>query len=139
MGLRLVALGLRLLERFLLRVPEGAATESGLPRGWVGPRLELLLELPPEARQLLIAGSHHPHGSAHRLVNVCVRVEGHLAGRFALERPGPFVECVPLPEGLLGPARVEIESAPFFVPDEILHNGDPRPLVFHLDTLRATG
>jgi len=139
MSPRLVELGLRLLERLLLRIPPNAASECGLPRGWIGPRVELLVELPHDARQLLIAGHHHPHGEAHRVVRVCVRVEGQLVGRFALEQPGPFFQAMPLPAGLLSPLRVEFESAPFFVPNEILYNGDERRLCFHLDVLRPTG
>jgi hypothetical protein len=132
----LVALGLRSLERLLLRGPGDAARASVLPRGWIGPRVDVLLDMPPEARRLLIAGSHHPHGEGHRVVRVCVRIEGQLVGRFALEQPGRFCHSLPLPAGLLSPVRVEIDSAPFFVPDEILHNGDPRRLCFHVDFLR---
>lgn len=137
MSPRLVALGLRWLERLLLRVPRDAAGASGLPRGWIGPRLDLPMELPPETRQLLLAGAHHPHGEAHRVVRVCVRVEGQVVGRFALEQPGRFFQLMPLPAGLLSPVRVEIDSAPFFVPADVLHNDDPRRLCFHLDLLRA--
>lgn len=136
MGDRLVARALRGFERWLLVAPRGAADESGLPRGWVGPRAETLLEARPEARHVLVAGSHHPHGEAHRVVRVAVRIEGRLVGRFTLEEPGPFAQRLPLPAGLLGPLRVNLESEPFFVPDEVLHNGDARQLCFYLHALR---
>lgn len=117
-------------------MPRGAANPCGLPRGWVGPHLDVQIEPQPDARQLLISGRHHAYDAARAQLRVRVCIEGRPAGRFALDAAGAFVWLVPLPAGFVAPLRVEIDSEPYFIPDEILRNGDARRLCFVLDALQ---
>jgi hypothetical protein len=138
LGPILVDLLVSLLERALLRFPAPAAgaTESGLPRDWVGPRLLGLLERRGGESWLVIEGRHTPHGAAHQRVNLRIGIQGERRAEAALERPGPFRLAVPLPRGTLSPVRVELEASPSFIPDDVLANGDRRELCFVLDSLR---
>ncbi len=130
----LAARGLGFVEWLLLRPRPGLAA-PGVPRDWVGPHVETSLELMPGTGQLELRGVHHPHGETHRTLSLRLTAAGHCLGVFELREGGAFCLRVPLPAGLLPPVRVEVDAQPFFVPDEVLANGDPRRLCFVLERL----
>lgn len=128
-----------LLERLLLRPvrPRGAsATASGLPRGWVGARLEAWLETPGPHARLVLRGRHTAIGDDRRVLVLEVRVDGRLVGQCRVPDFGPFEARFELRSGRLTPMSVVLSSAPALVPDTILGNGDQRELTFELDDLR---
>jgi hypothetical protein len=128
----------RFLERVLLRpMPPRAAraTTSGLPCGWVGPRLEVWLEPPGPQARLVLRGRHTAVGADTRVLELALWVDGRPLEPLRVAAFGPFEALFELPLGRLTPVRVELTSAPAFVPDTVLGNGDQRALTFELDHL----
>jgi len=65
-----------------------------------------------------------------------VRVDGIAAGKARIHHDGPFAVELALPAPAApGRRRIEIEAAPYFVPDTILGNSDQRRLCWLMQSV----
>jgi glycosyltransferase involved in cell wall biosynthesis len=102
-------------------------TQPWLDR-WVGPRLRLDLAAAGGERHLRILGTAVPAYLGAPL-GLVVRVDGLGVGGARIDGDGTFAVEMPLAATAApGSCRVEIEAAPYFVPNTILGNGDQRRL-----------
>ncbi len=97
---------------------------------WAGPKLTLVRNASTAPQTLLIRGVADIDllGEALRLR---IGVAGHVLEESCVRQNGPFEFRVPLPPGIEpGPVAIEINANTSFVINNILRNGDTRPLAW---------
>jgi hypothetical protein len=106
------------------------------PDRWVGPHLHLDLDTTGGERHLRLEGTA-VRAYLGAPLGLLVRLDGIAAGKARIDKDGPFAVEVTLPATTApGRCRVEIDAAPYFVPDTILGNSDKRRLCWLLQTVR---
>lgn len=98
--------------------------------GWAGPELVTTVEARPGHGELVLQGAANWRASAR----LHIYVDGRLCGGHTATRKAGFEIRIPIRVSE-GPHEVRVTSSSWFVPDDVLHNGDFRPLAFQISKL----
>ncbi len=105
--------------------------------GWIGPRLVVSRELHPTDAALVVKGWMDRKYLSKPLV-LSVRLEGRELGSHRLEQTGEFVMTFPVPPSLkAGVHELQIDAGTWYVPHQLIRNGDHRPLAWRLVSLET--
>lgn len=95
--------------------------------GWIGPLYTVQIQIPTNAGRLEYQLEHAPQ-QGHDNFEVQLMLNGTTVDHRLLERPGPFTLGADVSAIQGTTATIEIRSASFFVPREIMHVEDDRQL-----------
>lgn len=95
--------------------------------GWIGPSYTAQVQIPANAGHLEYQLEHAPQ-QGHDQFEVCLIVDGVIMDRKLLEAPGPFVLTADVGAMQGRTAAIEISSASYFVPRDVLQLEDDRQL-----------